>query len=50
LRFIKKTVNFDGPGFTHDEPLESLGEELTLPPWYARHRDRIEVSLPGLKE
>ena len=28
-----------GPGFTTDEPLESLGEQLALPPDYERLRD-----------
>jgi catechol 2,3-dioxygenase-like lactoylglutathione lyase family enzyme len=32
LRFIKKTVNFDDPGFTVDEPVETLGQALKLPP------------------
>ena len=29
-----------GPGFTADEPLETLGEHLSLPPNYERLRDR----------
>jgi glyoxalase family protein len=31
-----------GPGFTADEPLETLGEKLSLPPAYEHLRDRIE--------
>jgi glyoxalase family protein len=31
-----------GPGFTADEPLETLGEALSLPPDYERMRERIE--------
>ena len=29
-----------GPGFTVDEPLEQLGEKLSLPPDYEHLRDR----------
>jgi glyoxalase family protein len=34
-----------GPGFTVDEPLESLGEKLSLPPFIEHLRDRIEPNL-----
>jgi Glyoxalase/Bleomycin resistance protein/Dioxygenase superfamily. len=34
-----------GPGFVVDEPLESLGESLQLPPWLEGSRDRLEGSL-----
>jgi glyoxalase family protein len=34
-----------GPGFTADEPLESLGEKLSLPPDYEHLRDQIEPNL-----
>jgi len=34
-----------GPGFTVDEPLESLGETLQLPPWLEKHRSRLESAL-----
>jgi glyoxalase family protein len=38
----------DGPGFTVDEPKETLGEDLKLPPFLAaRRRELIEV-LPSL--
>ena len=30
----------DGPGFTADEPLESLGERLSLPPFLEGRRAR----------
>src|SRR5690606_30010118 len=36
----------DDPGFAIDEPVESLGESLRLPPQYEQHRDRIEAALP----
>lgn len=38
----------DQPGFTIDEPLESLGSELKLPPQYEAHRAQIESVLPPL--
>jgi glyoxalase family protein len=34
-----------GPGFTVDEPLESLGEKLSLPPAYEHLRDEVEPIL-----
>ena len=34
-----------GPGFTVDEPLEALGEKLSLPPDYEHLRDRVEPNL-----
>ena len=34
-----------GPGFTVDEPLESLGEKLSLPPDYEHLRDKVEPNL-----
>jgi glyoxalase family protein len=37
-----------GPGFTADEPLESLGERLSLPPNYEDLRDRLEQVLTPL--
>jgi glyoxalase family protein len=39
----------DGPGFAVDEPAESLGERLVLPPWLEPRRDRIERDLPPLR-
>jgi glyoxalase family protein len=37
-----------GPGFTADEPLESLGERLSLPPAFEHLRERIEPVLTPL--
>jgi len=34
-----------GPGFTVDEPLESLGEKLSLPPDYEHLREQVEPNL-----
>jgi glyoxalase family protein len=34
-----------GPGFTVDEPLESLGEKLSLPPAYEHLREKVEPAL-----
>lgn len=38
----------DNPGFTIDEPLESLGTDLKLPKQYENHRSEIEASLPKI--
>lgn len=38
----------DGPGFTADEPLESLGERLSLPPFLEGRRTAIEANLKPL--
>ena len=35
----------DGPGFTADEPLETLGEKLSLPPFLEPKRAAIEARL-----
>jgi glyoxalase family protein len=37
-----------GPGFTTDEPLETLGERLSLPPDYEHLRERLEPVLTPL--
>ncbi|HUE28831.1 MAG TPA: VOC family protein [Solirubrobacteraceae bacterium] len=37
-----------GPGFTVDEPLDSLGEKLSLTPQYEHLRDEIEPTLTPL--
>jgi glyoxalase family protein len=37
-----------GPGFTVDEPLESLGEKLSLTPQFERLREKIEPTLTPL--
>jgi catechol 2,3-dioxygenase-like lactoylglutathione lyase family enzyme len=39
----------DPPGFTVDEPLEKLGSDLKLPPWFEHHRKQIESSLPAIE-
>jgi glyoxalase family protein len=39
-----------GPGFTADEPLDSLGERLSLPPDYEPLRDRLEEVLTPLPD
>src|SRR5207249_151943 len=39
-----------GPGFGVDEPLEQLGEHLSLPPAYEQLRDRLEQVLTPLPD
>ena len=39
----------DGPGFAADEPLESLGERLALPPFLESRRAEIEAGLKPLE-
>jgi glyoxalase family protein len=39
-----------GPGFTADEPLESLGEHLSLPPSFEHLRGRLEPVLTPLPD
>lgn len=38
----------DGPGFTVDESVETLGSDLKLPPWLEDDREGIEDALPSL--
>ena len=38
----------DGPGFTADEPLETLGQNLSLPPFLEPQREQIEAGLKPL--
>ena len=38
----------DGPGFATDEPLEQLGERLSLPPFLEARRAAIEAGLKPL--
>ena len=38
----------DGPGFATDEPLETLGESLSLPPFLEGKRKQIEAGLKPL--
>jgi glyoxalase family protein len=39
-----------GPGFTTDEPLEHLGERLSLPPAFEHLRDQVEPMLTPLPD
>ena len=39
-----------GPGFTADEPIETLGEALTLPPDYEHMREQLEQILTPLPD
>jgi len=39
-----------GAGFAADEPLESLGERLSLPPSYEQYRERLEKILTPLPD
>ena len=38
-----------GPGFTADEPLETLGERLSLPPAFEHLRERVEPLLTPIR-
>ena len=38
----------DGPGFAVDEPMESMGESLSLPPFLEQRRAQIEAGLKPL--
>ena len=38
----------DGPGFATDEPMETLGEKLALPPFLELRRAEIEAGLKPL--
>ena len=39
----------DPPGFSLDEPRESLGEELKLPAWLEPRRSLVEKRLPAIE-
>ena len=39
---VVKTQATDPPGFTDDESLEELGNNLRLPPWMEKAREQIE--------
>ena len=39
----------DPPGFTKDEPMESLGESLHVPQWLAGNRASMEQRLPKIE-
>jgi glyoxalase family protein len=38
-----------GPGFLVDETLETLGQDLKLPPWLEADRGKIEPTLSRLR-
>jgi glyoxalase family protein len=38
----------DGPGFTVDESLETLGSSLSLPPWFDVRRETLDETLPPI--
>jgi len=38
----------DGPGFLVDEPADTLGRSLSLPPWLENERDTLERELTPL--
>jgi len=38
----------DGPGFASDESMETLGEQLALPPFLEERRTEIEAGLKPL--
>jgi glyoxalase family protein len=40
----------DGPGFSIDEPVDSLGRSLKLPSWLEPRRFEIEALLPNIHE
>ncbi|RUZ66456.1 ring-cleaving dioxygenase, partial [Mesorhizobium sp. M7A.F.Ca.US.007.01.1.1] len=46
---IRFEIATDGPGFSADEPLETLGESLALPPFLEPKRASIEAGLKPLK-
>lgn len=39
----------DAPGFLYDEPVDELGQNLKLPPWFETHRREIESVLPAFE-
>jgi glyoxalase family protein len=39
-----------GPGFDADEPMETLGEKLSLPPDYEQYREKLEPVLTPLPD
>lgn len=41
-------VSTDEPGFASDEPLETMGEKLALPPFLEARREQIEANLKPL--
>ena len=45
---LQVEIATDQPGFAIDEPVETLGEKLSLPPRLEPHRAEIEAALPKL--
>lgn len=39
----------DPPGFARDEPAETMGAKLMLPPWYEEHRETIVAGLDPIE-
>lgn len=39
----------EGPGFAADEPVETLGSTLKLPPWLEPERQKLERQLPEIR-
>jgi hypothetical protein len=46
---ILAEVATDGPGFLVDEPEESLGQRLSLPPWLEPERLTLERELSPIQ-
>ena len=44
----KPRDNLAGPGFATDEPMQTLGEKLALPPFLEPRRAEIEAGLRQL--
>lgn len=49
LNGILFEIATDGPGFTVDSPIETLGEKLDLPPFLEERRTEIEANLAPLE-
>ena len=47
---LYELATFDGAGFTSDEPLETLGEKLALPPRLEPLREKVEPILTPLPD
>jgi glyoxalase family protein len=47
---LYELATFDGAGFTSDEPLETLGEKLALPPRLEPLREKVEPILTPLQD
>jgi glyoxalase family protein len=47
---LYELATLDGAGFTVDEPFETMGEMLSLPPQYESLREKLERSLTLLPD